>query len=62
MNKYFTFACRFLLADMLIFYVIGLVIKEKYRLYADSGAFMFFVLSIIVYIYGTIISNAKKEK
>jgi hypothetical membrane protein len=61
MNKFFTYGCRFLIVDMLIFYVIGLFIKEQFKLYAYSGAFMFFVLTVIVYIYGAILGSAKKK-
>lgn len=63
MNKYITYICRFLAFDMLLFFFIGLYIKETYQLFAYAGAFTFFCLTILVYIYGAIISSSNvKEK
>lgn len=59
MNRYITYACRFLVTDMVSFFIIGLFIKQEYKLFTYSGAFMFFMLSVVTYIYGVIISSTK---
>lgn len=48
--------------DMLLFFIIALFIDKEYGLFTSNGAFMFFMLTIVMYFYGEVMGKIRNKK